>query len=49
MHQFLIFWPGHVVHRIVVPQPGIEPVSGQWKNGILTTRPPGKSPWVKFL
>ena len=49
MGQFLIFWPSHVAHRLLVPQPGIEPVSLQWKHEILTTRPPGKSPWVKFL
>ena len=35
------FWLHHTACRILVPQPGIKPM--QWKQGFLTTRPPGKS------
>ena len=31
---------------ILVPSPGIEPL--QWKHGVLTTRPPGKSQVGQF-
>ena len=30
-------------HGILVPQPGIEPVSPELEGGFLTTAPPGKS------
>ena len=44
---FLIFiyllWPCSEACGILVPWPGIEPISLQWKQGVLTTRPPGKS------
>ena len=32
-----------------IPQPGIEPAALQWKLGISTPRPPGKSPVMSFL
>ena len=44
---FLIFiyllWPCSEACGILVPWPGIEPISLQWKQGVLTTRPLGKS------
>ena len=33
----------HYARRILVPGPGIEPMSLLWEHGILTTGPPGKS------
>ena len=32
-----------------LPRPGIEPVPLQWKHGVLTTGPPGKSNTALFL
>ena len=34
---------GFVYHGILVPQPGIEPVSPRLEGRALTTGPPGKS------
>ena len=39
---FFIFWP-HLTWGILVPRPGIAPCLLQWKQGVLTTGPPGKS------
>ena len=39
----LVFWPHHASFRILVPWPGIEPSSPQWKHGVLTSGRPGKS------
>ena len=36
-------WPPHMACRILVPQPGIEPVPLQRKHRVLTAGPPGKS------
>ena len=44
---FFFFSPRHTACRILVPYPGIEPVPLQWRCGVLTTGPPGKSQeWV---
>ena len=40
---YLFFWPCHVAHGILVPQPGIKPGPRHWKHGILTTEAQGKS------
>ena len=55
----LYFCSHHRACKILVPQPGIKPMPCplQWKSGILTTGPPGKSPesllltimWVRCL
>ena len=36
-------WPRYAACGILVPRPGMEPVPLQWKHGVLTTGPPGKS------
>ena len=41
--DFFFFWLCFLVCGILVPQPGIEPVPLQWKCGVSTTGPPGKS------
>ena len=33
-----------IAHRIIVPQPGIEPTSTTLEGRVLTTGPPGKFP-----
>ena len=33
---------------ILVPQPGIKPMSPELESGFLTTGPPGQSSWVLF-
>ena len=39
---WVFFWPYSM--QILIPQPGIEPAHPlQWKRGVLTTGPPGKS------
>ena len=38
---FFFFWPNHVAYRILVPQPGIKPVSpavGAWSPNHWTSR-----------
>ena len=35
--SFLFFWPCHAACGIIVPRPGIEPVSRQWMCWVLTT------------
>ena len=40
---FLIFWPHHMAHGILFPQPGIGPASLHWKCGVFTPGPPGRS------
>ena len=44
MGQFIIFWPSHVAHKILVPQTGVEPVPPAVETRVLTT-------WtaIKFL
>ena len=43
--QFFFFCPRHKAWGILVLPPGIEPAPLlRWKNGILTTGQPGKSP-----
>ena len=39
----LFFWPCCTACEILIPQPGIEPVTLQWKHGVLITGLPGKS------
>ena len=34
---------GHAACGMLIPQPGIEPHSPQWKHVVLTTEPPGNS------
>ena len=42
---FFFFWPCHAASRILVPQPGINPLTPCiWKRRVLTTGPSGKSP-----
>ena len=40
---FLIFWPCHVAHEILVSWLGIRALPLQWKHWFLTTGPPGNS------
>ena len=42
------FWLQHVTYSISVPQPGWNLCPLQWKYGVLTTGPPGKSPRYSF-
>ena len=47
IHSFLVFFWGGVplvAFGILNPQPGIEPISLQWKHWVLTTGTPGKPP-----
>ena len=37
---------GHKAHRILAPQPGMEPRASAVEAEVLTTGPPGKSQWV---
>ena len=42
------FWYHHPACRILIPQPGIEPLAPQqWKHVVLTTGLPGNS-WDRF-
>ena len=45
---FIIFWLYHVAHRTIVPPPETEPMPPVLEQGVLTTRPPGKSLSVFF-
>ena len=45
---FFFFQPCDEVCGVLVPQLGIELVPLQWKLGVLTTGPPGKSPHLYF-
>ena len=45
---FSCFWP-HVVCRILVPRPGIEPVPLAVEAGVLTSGPPGESQVLPYL
>ena len=49
-HTIIItfFWLYHTACRILVPWPGIKPMPLQWKLGILTTEPSGKSPYYYY-
>ena len=38
-----LFWLHRSACRILVPLPGMKPCPLQWKQGALTTDPPGKS------
>ena len=40
---FFFFLPCCTACEILIPQPGIEPMTLQWKHGVLTTGLPGKS------
>ena len=40
---FFVFWLCYTACGMLVPRPGIEPRPWQWKRGVLTTGPPGKS------
>ena len=40
---FFLYWSWHLVCRILVPQPGIEPLPPAFKYGVLTTGLPKKS------
>ena len=42
------FWPCPEACVILVPWPGLNPHPCQWKQGVLTTGPPGNSP-MPFL
>ena len=42
------FWLCYMACGILVSQPGLEHRSLHWKCGLLTTRPPGKSPFPAF-
>ena len=43
------FWLHHTAYKILVPQPGIKPVSMQWMHGVITARLPGKSHIIHSL
>ena len=45
---FFFFWLHHSRCRILVPDQGSNPRPLQWKRGVLTTGPPGKSPDTWF-
>ena len=45
---FFFFWPYRTACGILVPQPGIEPVSPALEGGVSTTGPPGRSPLSYF-
>ena len=45
---FIIFWLYHVAHRTIGPPPETEPMPPVLEQGVLTTRPPGKSLSVFF-
>ena len=45
---FFFFWLCHTACGILVPQPGIKPPPLNWKHGVLTTGPPGKSQVFNF-
>ena len=50
--SFFFFWPPLAACGILLPQPGIEPMPLQWKHGVLTTGPLGKSfniSWIWIL
>ena len=42
---FFFFLLHYAACRILGPRPGTEPLHPQWKHGILTTGPSGKSPY----
>ena len=42
-YVILFFWPCQAACRILVLLPAIEPMPLQWKGGVLTTGPQGKS------
>ena len=41
--NFYFSWLCHTACRILIPSPGTTVSSLQWKHGVLTTGPPGKS------
>ena len=46
MYIFYVFWLfGHKACGTLASQPGIEPVHPALEGRVLTTGPPGKSPW----
>ena len=45
---YYYFWWCHISLGALVPQPGIEIGSWQWKRQVLTTGPPGNSRELKF-
>ena len=48
MFLFFLIWPNYVACRILVPQPGMDPVPPALKVQSLNHGPPGKPPTVKF-
>ena len=47
IYLFIYFWPHHMA-RGIFPNEGSNPRSLQWKRGVLTTGPPGKSYFYFF-
>ena len=45
----VLFWLRCVACGILVPWPGIEPLPRQWNRQVLTTGPPGNSPFLCVL
>ena len=45
---FFFFWQCGAARRILVPRPGSNLCPLQWKLRVLTTGPPGKSPFYLF-
>ena len=43
--KYFDLWPYHAARGILVLQPGIEPVTLQWKCGAPAMGLPGKSSW----
>ena len=48
-HVKTFFCPYRAACRILVPQPGTEPGSRQWKHRVLTTGPSGNFQLITFL
>ena len=45
----VVVWLCLIAGRILVPDKGLNLCPLQWKHGVLTTGPPGKSPKRSFL
>ena len=48
-NPFFFFWSCLTTCRILVPQPGIEPVPPAFRHRVFTTGPPGKSLGLVYL
>ena len=46
---FGFYFLGRKTRHAELPRPGTEPCPLQWKYGVLTTGPPGKSLWHIFI